>query len=152
MPEQDSGSPKEKTFMLNGKMITVAMMATVVVYIVAAYILTSNPAFKGRVLDGGLSVVLSLMAVGNLVAAPKVTKIAFGALRRSASLEQAYFSSLIIGLAMREASAVIGFVLTFISADSSWVVAFGALTLFSMFQVFPSEARMKELADSGRFS
>jgi len=118
-------------------MITVGFMASVLMYVLLAVVLPPQPAPGGRELE----LPLAVLAIIALFSADFVARF----LRRSAdgrdahAIRRAFVLSVLVGLAVREVAAILGFLLTRLTSEISWTLAFSALTVLAMYRAFPRD-------------
>lgn len=131
------------------QIVTGSIALSVVVLIVLAHVLTGMEAGLPEFVLWVLSAIAGLLYVVSFVLPPKILGAALEKLPRAERSEQsvfsAWFPSHITALALREAAAVIGFVLTFLSLDTSYVIVSGAVSLFLILKEWPREGVFQSL-------
>jgi hypothetical protein len=98
-----------------------------------------------------LPLALSGFGVLALIGAGAVSRMLLQAARsRTSTAERlgAASSAHIVGAALRESAAVVGLVATFISGDTTWVLALGALSLVAIGAAWPRRDVFEALARS----
>jgi F0F1-type ATP synthase membrane subunit c/vacuolar-type H+-ATPase subunit K len=128
-----------------------ALAASVLVYMAVAWFVapsTTSPGLGSEQLQL-MALVLAVLSIGHLVAAQALFT---SRLRAAAKLPspgqrlESYRTSFILAFALREAVAIYGLVLSFLSGDVRWCLGFGAIALVSMLMGWPRRSAMERLA------
>lgn len=131
--------------------IAAALAASVVIYVAVAWIVAPKMTSPG--LDSEqlhlMALILAVLSIGHLAAAQALFT---SRLRAAAKLPspgqrlESYRTSFILAFALREAVAIYGLVLSFLSGDVRWCLGFGAVALLSMLLGWPRRSAMERLA------
>ena len=131
--------------------IAIALVASVLVYMVIAWVVTPTVAEEGG--DAGfiqmMAVIFAVVSLGHLVAAQMLFAIRVRAAEKLPTPEQrlgSYRVAFILSFALREAVAVYGLILSFLSGDARWCLGFGAVAAISMLLGWPKRSAMERLA------
>jgi F0F1-type ATP synthase membrane subunit c/vacuolar-type H+-ATPase subunit K len=92
--------------------------------------------------------ILAVLSIGHLLAAQILFANRVRAAEKLPSPEQrlaGYRTAIILAFALREAIAVYGLVLSFLSGDVRWCLGFGAVALVSMLMGWPKSTTMERL-------
>lgn len=132
-------------------LIAAALVASVVVYIAVAWLIAPTAAAPSQDTEyiQLIAAILAVLSLGHLVAAQTLFAIRARAAAKLPTPEQrlgAYRVALILSFALREAVAVFGLVLSFLSGDARWCLGFGAVALISMLMGWPKRSEMNRLA------
>ncbi len=131
------------------QIVTGSIAFSVVVLIVLAHVLTGMDADLPELVLWLLSALAGLLYIVSFVLPPRILRAGLDSLPRDErspqSVFSAWFPSYIMALALREAPAVIGFVLTFLSLDTSYVIVFGVVSLFLILKEWPREGLFQSL-------
>ena len=131
--------------------VTVAMMASVGVYVILAAVLVDRgeiPFQPAGMLPSLLPAALVAAAVLLVVAAQALYRMQLARLRGLAGAAGAlaeYRRTHLIGLALSESAAIFGLVLTLLWGALLWCYALAALALVSMAALWPNRSRLQEL-------
>lgn len=137
--------------------ICAALLASVLMYVAIAWFLLARAGLtpSGALNDLGIALyVLAAAAVVPLIVAPVVSKAvlrqAISRVENPASekILDAYQSSVIIGMAMRESTAIIGLVITLLTGSLTWVTALAAASLLAMLTAWPRREKALALLDN----
>jgi len=131
--------------------IAAALVASVVVYMAIAWIVAPTIAEAGADAEfiQLMAAILATMSLGHLVAAQMLFAIRFRAAAKLPTPEQrlgSYRTAIILSFALREAVAVYGLILSFLSGDARWCFGFGAVAVVSMLLGWPKRSAMDRLA------
>ena len=131
--------------------IAAAIAASVPIYMVIAWLVAptvatgTDNADLVRLLAG----ILAVLSAGHLVLAHLLFVNRVAAAAKLSTPEQrlaAHRVAVIIAFALREAVAIYGLVLSFLSGDPRWAFGFGAVALVSMVFGWPRRSTMERLA------
>lgn len=130
--------------------VCIAILASIPCYVAVAWMVAGQ---RSGTLVGGLPPVLvwALAAVGILLlAAAQAVWVAMkrGATARLTPAERlaSYRTAAIVSFAMREAAAIVGLVISLLTGDLRWCLAFSAAAVLAMLLGFPRRADMVRLA------
>ena len=131
-------------------LIAVALAASVVVYMVVAWVVAPTMATPGGDAEHirVMAAILAVVSLGNLVAAQMLFAIRVRAAAKLPKPEQrldAYRIAFILSFALREAVAIFGLVFSFLSGDARWCLGFGTVALVSMLLGWPKRSAMLRL-------
>jgi hypothetical protein len=134
------------TTIIAGAIAGSVLVYMAIAWIVAPTVTTSgdNPNFI-RLVAG----VLAALSAGHLVAARVLFATRLRAAEKLSTPEQrlgGYRVAVIIAFAVREAVALYGLVLSFLSGDPIWCIGFGAVALMSMLLSWPKRPEMERLS------
>jgi hypothetical protein len=138
--------------------ICFALLASVAIYVGIAFVLIqqgSIPTTDSAELPEIFPVVLCAIAVLTVMGAQVMAAALLKQNLARATGEDptprlnAFQSAVIIGFAMREAAAVMGLVLTFLTGEILWVVGLSAVAAAAMLLAWPRKQRMLEIARGG---
>jgi len=132
-------------------LIAIALVASVLVYMVIAWVVAPTVAEEGGDADfiQMMAAILAIVSLGHLVAAQMLFAIRVRAAEKLPTPEQrlgSYRVAVILSFALREAVAVYGLVLSFLSGDARWALGFGAVAAISMLLGWPKRSAMERLA------
>ena len=121
---------------------------------IAWFLLEQGSLPEVEAIPGILPAVLAAVAVALVLGAPLVSRLILNQALSGTDDDverklDAYQSALIIGFAVREAAAVIGLVLTFLTANLVWVVPLAAVAVVSMLQGWPKREKLLHLLRGG---
>lgn len=143
--------PNKRVSLAPLPLICIAMLASIGLYIIVGYVLGKNVTV-GTVasVDEVMINTLLLVGVAPSLASPVVYRMLLRAsgkrLQGSDDLgrwKAAFFVATIVAYALREASAIVGLVLTLLTGQTMWVTAFGALAIVGMLLSFPDRGRFE---------
>lgn len=142
--------PSTDQFIRLINIIAVALVASVLVYVVIAWVVAPTVAEAGgdAELIQMMAAVLAVVSLGHLVAAQMLFAIRVRAAEKLPTTEQrlsSYRIAIILSFALREAVAVYGLILSFLSGDARWALGFGAVAVMSMFLSWPKRSDMERL-------
>lgn len=132
------------------QIIAAAIAASVLLYMAVAWLVVPTMSIPNANLQHVMLMagVLAVLSIGHLL----VAQTLFAArVRRAEELptpEQrlgAYRVAVILAFAIREAVAIYGLVLSFISGDLRWCAGFGAIALVSMLMGWPKRSTIDRL-------
>ncbi len=130
--------------------ICFAILMAVPIYVVVAYLVVGQNAITAVPELAPVVVwVLAAIAVAQLLVASVVAgKLKTAAASKPTAEERlaSYRVSIIVGFALRESTAIIGLVITFLSGDLVWCVGLGALSIASMLLAWPKRSEAEALA------
>jgi hypothetical protein len=137
-------------FLRTTTLICAAILVAVPIYCVVAYLaLSQSPG--GFVSDVPPTVVWILAAVA--VAQIPVASVVSGALTKSAAARATaggrlagWRTATIVGFAVREATAIMGLVVTLVTGDLRWCLGLGALSAAAMLLAWPKRGEAEALA------
>ena len=142
--------PSTEQFIRLINIIAAAIVASVFVYMVIAWVVAPTLAEESR--DPGLvqtlAAILAVVSLGHLVAAQILFAIRVRAAEKLPTPEQrlgSYRAAIILSFALREAVAVYGLILSFLSGDARWCLGFGAVAVVSMLLGWPNRGVMDRL-------
>ena len=132
-------------------LIAIALVASVLVYMVIAWVVAPTVAEEGGDADfiQMMAAILAIVSLGHLVAAQMLFAIRVRAAEKLPTPEQrlgSYRVAVILSFALREAVAVYGLILSFLSGDARWALGFGAVAAISMLLGWPKRSAMERLA------
>lgn len=130
--------------------IAVALVASVLVYMVVAWVVAPTIAEAGGDAEfiQLLAAILAIVSLGHLVAAQMLFAIRIRSAAKLPTPEQrlaSYRVAIILSFALREAVAVYGLILSFLSGDPRWCLGFGAVAVVSMLLGWPKRSAMEQL-------
>lgn len=142
--------PSTDQFIRLINIIAVALVASVLVYMVIARVVAPTVAEAGgdAELIQMMAAILAIVSLGHLVAAQMLFAIRVRAAEKLPSPEQrlgSYRVAIILSFALREAVAVYGLILSFLSGDARWALGFGAVAAISMLLGWPKRSAMERL-------
>lgn len=134
-------------------LIAGAIAASVLIYVVIAWLIapTLGPTGMEPQTTRLIAVIFGVLSIGHLIAARTFFS---SRLRSAATLPlpeqrlESYRIGFIIAFALREAIAIYGLALSFLSGDVIWVVVFGAVSLMSMLLDWPRRSDIERLAST----
>lgn len=147
---QQSTHPSTDQFARVISVIAAALAASVLIYMVIAWIVVPTMANEGMEFEQLqlIALVLAVLSIGHLVAAQVLFSTRVRAAASLTSPEQrleTYRTSFILAFALREAVAVYGLVLSFLGGDVRWALVFGAAALVSMLLAWPKKSAIVQL-------
>ena len=133
------------------QIIAVALAASVLVYMAVAWFVVPTMATSSDDLEYVLLMagILAVLSLGHLLAAQILFASRARAAAKLSTSEQrlaTYRVAVILAFALREAVAIYGLVLSFLSGDVRWCFGFGAIALVSMLMGWPKRSAMDRLA------
>jgi hypothetical protein len=131
--------------------VCLALVASVGAYSVVAWFLTSGgDALGGPDLPRGLAIAGALVALALLVAAQIVRrkileKAASGARtdERHTTAVESYRLATLLSFILREGAAIVGLMLTILTAEPMWCYGLGAVTVVAMFTGWPRREELE---------
>lgn len=142
--------PSTDQFIRLINIIAVALVASVLVYMVIAWVVAPTVAEAGgdTELIQMMAGILAIVSLGHLVAAQMLFAIRVRTAEKLPTPEQrlsSYRVAIILSFALREAVAVYGLILSFLSGDARWAIGFGAVAAMSMLLGWPKRSTMERL-------
>jgi len=130
--------------------IAIALVASVLVYMVIGWVVAPTVAESGgdAELIQMMAAILAVVSLGHLVAAQMLFAIRVRATEKLPTPEQrlsSYRVAIILSFALREAVAIYGLILSFLSGDARWALGFGAVSAMSMLLSWPKRSTIKRL-------
>ena len=129
--------------LFTARIVTGAIALSVVVLMVIAHVIPGSDANLPDIALWGLSGIAGAIYLISFILPPIILKSALAKLPKDKRSEQAFFAawfpSHVITLALREAPAILGFVITFVSLDTSYVISFGIVSLFLILKEWPRD-------------
>ena len=131
-------------------LIAVALVASVLVYMVVAwFVAPTTTAESGNAeFIQFMAAILAVVSLGHLVAAQMLFAIRARVAAKQPTPEQrlgSYRIAIILSFALREAVAVYGLILSFLSGDARWCLGFGAVAVVSMLLGWPKRSAIDRL-------
>ena len=131
--------------------IAAAILASVPIYMAIAWLVAPTVATSSSSDDLApmLAGIFAVLSAGHLVLAQLLFASRVRAAETLPTPEErlaSYRVAVIIAFALREAVALYGLVLTFLSGDIRWCLGFGAVALVSMVLGWPRRSAMERLA------
>lgn len=142
--------PSTDQFIRLINIIAAAIVASVLVYMVIAWVVAPTVAETGgdAELIQMMAAILAIVSLGHFVAAQMLFAIRVRAAEKLPTPEQrlgSYRVAIILSFALREAVAVYGLILSFLSGDARWALGFGAVAAMSMLLGWPKRSTMERL-------
>jgi len=142
--------PSTDQFIRLINIIAVALVTSVLVYMVIAWVVAPTVAEAGGAAEliQMMAAILTIVSLGHLVAAQMLFAIRVRAAEKLPTPEQrlsSYRVAIILSFALREAVAVYGLILSFLSGDVRWAIGFGAVAAISMLLGWPRRSAMETL-------
>jgi len=130
--------------------IAFALVVSVFAYMVVAWVVAPTIAEVGgdAKMMQMMAAILAIVSLGHLVAAQMLFAIRVRAAEKLPTPEQrlgSYRIAIILSFALREAVAVYGLILSFLSGDARWSLGFGAVAAISMLLGWPKRSAMERL-------
>jgi hypothetical protein len=131
-------------------LIAAALVISVLVYMAIAWFVAPTTAVSNEDTQfiQLMAAILAIVSLGHLVAAQMLFAIRVRAAEKLPAPEQrlgSYRAAIILSFALREAVAVYGLILSFLSGDARWCFGFGAVALASMLLGWPKRSAMDRL-------
>jgi len=131
--------------------IAVTIVASVFVYVAIAWVVAPTIAVENgdTELVQLMAMILAVLSLGHLVAAQMLFAVRARVAAKQPTPEQrlsSYRAAIILSFALREAVAVYGLILSFLSGDVRWCLGFGAAAIASMLLGWPNRSAMDRLA------
>jgi F0F1-type ATP synthase membrane subunit c/vacuolar-type H+-ATPase subunit K len=148
MPTSDHHSIDQ--FLRTTTLICLAILAAVPIYCVVAYLAMSQSP-DGFVSDvpQALAWILAAIAVAQIPIAAAVS----GSLKKSAGAKASaterlagWRTATVVVFALRESTAVIGLVITFLTGDLRWCFGLGALAVIAMLTGWPRRSEVERMS------
>jgi len=147
----DDNATNLASFLRFATVVTIAMMASVGIYVALATFLVGSedaPERLAGTLPSLLPAALVVVAALLVAAAQVLHRLQLGRLRAAADAVSAlaeYRKVHLVSLALSESAAIFGLVLTLLYGDLRWCFGFAAVALASMAVLWPSRGRLAAL-------
>ena len=150
--EGSEGTVAERT-LVTCRIICAAMAGSVIVYLAVGYFLVEVQSIPpiGALPEIGIWL-LAAAALAPLGIAGFVEKMVYRAKETDSAIPsaEAFQQAVIVGFVLREGTAVIGLILTLMTASTVWVYGLGLIAFLSMLASWPTAARAERLWELGR--